>query len=153
MIQAENDDRYDAPASFVGEWGRRTPLVFAAFAVVATIIAGFAHPGAGLAILTLGLLTLVAVDFGTWVEGEVKNGRRADRPARAELARNLLEHLALGSPQRPARPGGRAINPTDLVPVRFASAIPSVGGAGEEPPKPSLMRRTSRARVGRPMLD
>lgn len=127
MIQAGNDDRRSLPQSLMSDWGPRTPMVFAAFAVVATIIAGFAHPGAGLAILVLGILTLVAVDFGAWFEDEAKRGQGNDGPGRAELARSVMEHLAFGPRTRMSRPTAPPMAPTDLVPVQFGSAIPPRG--------------------------
>lgn len=151
MIQAGNDDASRLPASLMSDWGRRTPMVFAAFVVVATVIAGFAAPGAGLAILVLGLITLIAVDFGAWLEGEAKDAGPGRPPAWDELAASTLERLALGPPRRPVRPTGPPIEPTDLSPVTFASAAPPAHAKGPPAANPAEPRRRSRVRIGRPM--
>jgi hypothetical protein len=148
MIQAGNDDASRLPASLMSDWGRRTPMVFAAFVVVATLIAGFAAPGAGLAILVLGLITLIAVDFGAWLEGEAKDAGPGRPPAWDELAASTLERLALGPRARPVRPSAAPIEPTDLNPVTFAAAVPPPSA---EPPSPAEPRCRSRVRIGRPM--
>lgn len=151
MMQAGNDDANRLPASLMSDWGRRTPVVFAIFVVVATVIAGFAAPGAGLAILVLGLVTLIAVDFGAWLEGEAKDAGPGRPPAWDELTASTLERLALGPPRKSARPTAPPIDPTDLSPVRFASA--ALPAQAKAPPAASLAepRRRSRVRIGRPM--
>ena len=174
MIQVGNGDGRRLPESLLSDWGPRTPLVFTTFVLVATVIAGFAAPGAGLAILVLGVLTLVSMDFGGWSEGEAKRGQAGAASGWDDLAARALEHLALGPRAHAARPTAPSIVPTDVVPVQFASAVPPVGRLGPKPgpsrpqakevrspmPMPTAAVRTteaprspSRVRVGRPMPD
>jgi len=147
MMQAGNDDSSRLPASLMSDWGRRTPMVFALFVVVATVIAGFAAAGAGLAILVLGLITLIAVDFGAWLEGEAKDAGPGRPPTWDELAASTLERIAFGARATSPRRTPPPIDPLDLRPVAFAAAVPP---ADEEAP-PARSRQRSRVRVGRPM--
>ena len=73
-------ENWRLPPSFISDGGQRSPLLIFAYAIVATIIGGFAHPVAGLAILVLGLLAATGLDLADWLDSE-RGAAEAAEPA------------------------------------------------------------------------
>jgi hypothetical protein len=59
--------------------GAFTSLVLFGYVLLATLIAGAASAGAGLAILAIGLLTALSLDFVRWRTDEAKSRAEASR--------------------------------------------------------------------------
>lgn len=106
---AEEDGRHD------GGMIQSPQGMIIAFVIVATLIAGFAAPVAGFAILVLGLLGALIVDFSGW-----KRADDAGHGGRSPLG--LMEPLSVARSSTAREPAGST--PT-LPPGRRKSPAPA----------------------------
>jgi hypothetical protein len=91
-----------------------TNLVLFGYVLLATLIAGAASAGAGLAILALGLLLVLTLDFARWHADEREAGMRTGwelletraRRASSRRAANGSDKNPETAPEPAARPGG-----------------------------------------------
>ena len=114
-----------------------TNLVLFGYVLLATLIAGAASAGAALAILALGLLLVITLDFARWHANETEAGMRTGWQLLETRARRRPSRRTAAGPEAdpepsPARPDPAA-RPRRRGKTQVVDAPPTPANGGQDP--------------------